>query len=175
MSRRSSVASRQRTTKSLAEESADTSGVQYDEGDRHGGEETPRQQLTAKTVETLKHDADKRKNIPTAEYQSVVKQEQQKPDPRRLRAPQPRSRPAARLARQGRAGLERPRRPRPAALHPGESPSQGADRRSAEAVAAAGKAGQVASRSTCSPTSTAFPKGADKTDSTSTTRTGPTA
>ncbi len=32
-----------------------------------------------KTVETLKHDADKRKNIPTAEYQSVVKEEQQSP------------------------------------------------------------------------------------------------
>jgi adenine-specific DNA-methyltransferase len=34
---------------------------------------------TKKTVETLTHDADKRKNIPTAEYQSVVKQEQQSP------------------------------------------------------------------------------------------------
>ena len=34
---------------------------------------------TKKTVETLKHDADKRKNIPTAEYQSVVKEEQQSP------------------------------------------------------------------------------------------------
>src|SRR5437762_83666 len=34
---------------------------------------------TKKTVETLKHDEDKRKNIPTAEYQSVVKQEQQHP------------------------------------------------------------------------------------------------
>ena len=56
---------------------------------------------TPKTVETLTHDADKRKNIPTAEFQSVVKQEQQTPDPRRLRAPQPRSRPATRLARQG--------------------------------------------------------------------------
>ncbi len=33
----------------------------------------------AKSVETLKHDADKRKNIPTAEYQSVLKQEEQKP------------------------------------------------------------------------------------------------
>src|SRR5205807_3232988 len=32
---------------------------------------------TAKTVETLTHDADKRKNIPTAEFQSVVKQEEQ--------------------------------------------------------------------------------------------------
>src|SRR5438552_2100449 len=34
---------------------------------------------TAKLVETLTHDADKRKNIPTAEFQSVVKQEQQDP------------------------------------------------------------------------------------------------
>src|SRR5215510_1147730 len=36
----------------------------------------------AKSVETLKHDADKRKNIPTAEYQSVLEKEQQ--DPKRL-------------------------------------------------------------------------------------------
>lgn len=35
----------------------------------------------AKTVETITHDAEKRKNIPTAEYQSVVKQEQQRPVP----------------------------------------------------------------------------------------------
>ncbi|MCE9605492.1 MAG: site-specific DNA-methyltransferase [Planctomycetia bacterium] len=35
----------------------------------------------AKTVETITHDVDKRKNIPTAEYQSVVKQEQQRPVP----------------------------------------------------------------------------------------------
>src|SRR5471030_2654400 len=32
-----------------------------------------------KTVETLTHDADKRKNIPTAEFQPVVQQEQQSP------------------------------------------------------------------------------------------------
>jgi adenine-specific DNA-methyltransferase len=32
---------------------------------------------TKKTVETLKHDEDKRRNIPTAEFQSVVKKEQQ--------------------------------------------------------------------------------------------------
>ena len=32
-----------------------------------------------KTVETLIHDADKRKNIPTAEFQSVVQEEQQHP------------------------------------------------------------------------------------------------
>ena len=34
---------------------------------------------SAKTVAAITHDADKRKNIPTAEYQSVVKQEQQNP------------------------------------------------------------------------------------------------
>src|SRR4029077_11989545 len=33
----------------------------------------------AKTVATLTHDADKRKNIPTAEFQSVVDQKQQSP------------------------------------------------------------------------------------------------
>lgn len=32
-----------------------------------------------KTVETLKHEADTRKNIPTAEYQAVLKEEQQNP------------------------------------------------------------------------------------------------
>src|SRR3972149_10468491 len=32
-----------------------------------------------KTVETIKHAADKRKNIPTAEFQSVLKPEEQKP------------------------------------------------------------------------------------------------
>ncbi|MGO9466335.1 MAG: site-specific DNA-methyltransferase [Isosphaeraceae bacterium] len=34
---------------------------------------------TTKTVETLTHDADKRKNIPTAEFQSVVNQEDEHP------------------------------------------------------------------------------------------------
>src|SRR5438067_6977870 len=34
---------------------------------------------TTKTVETLKHEADKRKNIPTAEFQSVLKPDEQKP------------------------------------------------------------------------------------------------
>ena len=33
----------------------------------------------AKTVETIKHDTDRRKNIPTAEFQSVVEKEQQTP------------------------------------------------------------------------------------------------
>ena len=34
---------------------------------------------TTKTIETLKHDKDKRKNIPTAEFQSVLEKEQQSP------------------------------------------------------------------------------------------------
>jgi adenine-specific DNA-methyltransferase len=34
---------------------------------------------TKKTVETIKHDADKRKNIPTAEYQSVLEKEEKSP------------------------------------------------------------------------------------------------
>jgi adenine-specific DNA-methyltransferase len=34
---------------------------------------------TTKTVESLKHDTDKRKNIPTAEFQSVLEKEQQAP------------------------------------------------------------------------------------------------
>src|SRR5512135_595634 len=33
----------------------------------------------AKTVEAFKHDGDKRKNIPTAEFQSVLEKEQQAP------------------------------------------------------------------------------------------------
>jgi adenine-specific DNA-methyltransferase len=37
----------------------------------------------AKSVETLKHDADKRKNIPTAEFQSVLKPDEQKSTERR--------------------------------------------------------------------------------------------
>ena len=37
--------------------------------------------VAEKEIEALKHSADKRKNIPTAEYQSVVKQEQQRPIP----------------------------------------------------------------------------------------------
>jgi adenine-specific DNA-methyltransferase len=35
--------------------------------------------IAAKSVEMLKHDADKRKNIPTAEFQSVLEKEQQAP------------------------------------------------------------------------------------------------
>ena len=34
---------------------------------------------TPKSVETIKHDADKRKNIPTAEHQSVIQKEQEAP------------------------------------------------------------------------------------------------
>jgi adenine-specific DNA-methyltransferase len=38
-----------------------------------------KKQLTAKMVEALKHDEAKRKNIPTAEYQSVLQKEEQSP------------------------------------------------------------------------------------------------
>jgi adenine-specific DNA-methyltransferase len=40
---------------------------------------------STKTIETLTHDADKRKNIPTAEFQSVLEKEQQAP--KKLRYP----------------------------------------------------------------------------------------
>ena len=34
---------------------------------------------TPKSIETLTHDEDKRKNIPTAEFQSVLQKEQESP------------------------------------------------------------------------------------------------
>ena len=58
------------------------------------------QSCVKKTVETLKHDEAKRKNIPTAEYQSVLKQ-RIRPDPRGLRAAQSRPRSPTRLAWKG--------------------------------------------------------------------------
>jgi adenine-specific DNA-methyltransferase len=39
----------------------------------------PKNQSTRKTVEVIKHDEDKRKNIPTAEFQPVLNKEEQKP------------------------------------------------------------------------------------------------
>ena len=50
------------------------------------GKDTHNQSCSRKTVESLKHDEAKRKNIPTAEYQSVLKQGEVRPDPRGLRA-----------------------------------------------------------------------------------------
>src|ERR1700733_12179867 len=38
-----------------------------------------KKQATAKTVETLKHEEAKRRNIPTAEYQSVLQKKEQAP------------------------------------------------------------------------------------------------
>src|SRR5687768_8065148 len=40
---------------------------------------TPRKNTTRKTVETLTHEEARRKNIPTAEYQSVMQKEAQSP------------------------------------------------------------------------------------------------
>ena len=84
-----------------------------------------------KTIATLKHDEASRKNIPTAEFRSVMDRCRAEPGPCRLRAPQPRPRPPARLARQGPAGLVGPRRAGAAPLHPGEGAPQGAHRRPA--------------------------------------------
>ena len=42
-------------------------------------------QPTRKPVETLRHEEAKRKNIPTAEYQSVIEKEQE--DPKKVRYP----------------------------------------------------------------------------------------
>ena len=57
-----------------------------------------------KTVETLKHDEAKRKNIPTAEYQSVLEKDEQKPARVAIRATPtsiPSSSGAARMSRTG--------------------------------------------------------------------------
>ena len=59
-----------------------------------------RKSASTKTVETLRHTEDKRKNIPTAEHQSVLQKEQEAPRTVKY-PPQHRPRPAARLARQG--------------------------------------------------------------------------
>ena len=40
---------------------------------------TPRKNTKRKTIATLKHDTVSRKNIPTAEYQSVMQTEEQNP------------------------------------------------------------------------------------------------
>ena len=97
-----------------------------------------RRSPTKKTVETLTHDeATSGRTSPRPSTSRSCSRKQHSPDARGLRAPQPRPRPAARLARQGRAGLVRPRRPCAAALHPGEGPPQGPDRRPAAAVAGA--------------------------------------
>ena len=116
---------------------------------------------TGKTVETLTHDEDTRKNIPTAEYQSVVEKDEQTPV--RSLSAQPRSRSAARLARQGRAGLERPRRPGAAALHPGEGAPEGAHRRPAAAVEGA-KPQRADAQIDLFADFNGVPEGADKTD-----------
>ena len=52
-----------------------------------------------KTIATLKHDEASRKNIPTAEYQAVMRKEEQSPIQVDLRTPQSRPGPPARLAR----------------------------------------------------------------------------
>ena len=68
---------------------------------------------TPKSVETLKHDEDKRKNIPTAEFQSVLEKEQQ--TPKTVRYPRntdldPQLVWRGRMSRTGATSLSTPRR-----------------------------------------------------------------
>ena len=82
----------------------------------------------SKTVETIKHEADKRKNIPTAEYQSVIQKGEQNPVrvayDRRNRDLDPQ------LVWRGKDEQDWSRSGRPcaAALYPGKGPSQSPDR-----------------------------------------------
>jgi len=75
---------------------------------------TRRSPSAAKTVETLRHDEASRKNIPTAEYQSVLQKEQESPVrvayERRNRDLDPSSSGAARMNRTGATSSSRPRR-----------------------------------------------------------------
>ena len=109
-----------------------------------------------KQVENLVHEDAARRNIPTAELQSVMKGDDQRPVPvtyprgggdggrRRTSSfggwavfrksrPQPRPGPATGVARQRRAGPERPGGAGRAAVHSGEGAPQGAHRRPAAA------------------------------------------
>ena len=119
---------------------------------------------SARSVETLKHDEAKRKNIPTAEYQSVLEKEQQRSARRSDVPAQHRPRSAARLAREGRAGLERPRRPCAAALHPGKGPPEGADRRPAAQPRRSTSTTAGSSQPDLFADFNGIPKGVDKTE-----------
>ena len=87
---------------------------------------TPPKPAKGKTVATLRHDA-KRKNLPTVEYQSLMREADKSPIQvayeRRNRDLDPQ------FVWRGKddAGLVRPGRSRAAALHPGKGPSQGPD------------------------------------------------
>ena len=88
---------------------------------------TPKKKVK-KTVETLKHEDATRKNIPTAEFQSVMRKDEQSPVrvayERRNRDLDPHTG----LARQGRAGLVGLGDARASPIHPGEGPRKGLDR-----------------------------------------------
>ena len=77
-----------------------------------------------KTVETLTHPDDKRPNIPTAELQPVM--EDDEPSPGHLRA-QPRPRSPIRVAGQGRTGLVGSGGAGAAAFYSGKGASEGID------------------------------------------------
>ena len=87
-----------------------------------------------KSVETLTHEEARRRNLPSAEHQPLMREDEESPVQVRLRTAQPRSGSAARMARQGRAGLVGPCGQRAAAVHPGAGPPEGPDRRSGAPV-----------------------------------------
>ena len=88
-----------------------------------------------KAVEALTHDEARRRNLPSAEHQPLMREEEQTP----VRvAYERRNRdldPQFGVAGQGRAGSDRPSGQRTAALHSGEGPPQGAHRRPYASVA----------------------------------------
>ena len=127
----------------------------------------------AKNVEALRHTDDKRLNIPTAEHQSVLEAEHVAREGDSISA-QHRPRPAARVARQGLPGLERPRRPGAAALHPGEGAPQGADRRPAQGVEGDARRSRPDAQIDLFADFNGVAEGPTGPTSTSTTRTGPT-
>ena len=127
-----------------------------------------------RTVEALRHEEDTRTNIPTAEYQSMVREEQeaplQKAYERRNRDLDPQ------LVWRGKdeQDLVRPGGQRAAPVHPGEGASQGAHRRPDASDPGRPARMRVCSL-TCSPISTACLRARTAPTSTSTTATGPTA
>ncbi len=104
---------------------------------------------TSKTVETLIHDEARRKNIPTAEYQSVLQREQESPVrvayERRNRDLDPQ------LVWRGKDDQDWSdlRRPGSAALYPGKGPPQGPDRRPAPPDPSGRAPGHPAARLLC--------------------------
>ncbi len=129
----------------------------------------------AKTVETLKHDeATSGRTSRPPSIQSVLEPRSSSPMQLRYRAQHATStRSSSGAARTSRTGATSSSSA--AALHPGEGPPQGADRRPAAPDQRSERRSRRATSSTSSPTSTASRRASTRPSSTSTTRTGRTA